>query len=248
MDQTHPYNGSLTAEQFLFYEIRIAAKYYVSGLKIDEAIERIKKDNLFQYPTERQVSRLARACYKRLDALGNDQLVHELASAPNEIAKQINLYAVMRYNRLVWEFMIQVIGEKYRNQDMNFSRKDMNAFFSRLQAQDDSVAAWSDATITKIKSVLVRMLIETGYLDGLKDTTLNPVFLCEELEGLYHQLSGFAGHRHDRETCASHADCTLLDCAWETDPQQSGGAGRDQHCRNDAQGGRACKCPSGLPR
>ena len=73
MDQTHPYNGSLTAEQFLFYEIRIAAKYYVSGLKIDEAI-------------------------------------------------------------------------------------------------------------TKIKSVLVRMLIETGYLDGLKDTTLNPVFLCEELE------------------------------------------------------------------
>ena len=100
MDQTHPYNGSLTAEQFLFYEIRIAAKYYVSGLKIDEAIERIKKDNLFQYPTERQVSRLARACYKRLDALGNEQLVHELASAPNDIAKQINLYAVMRYNRL----------------------------------------------------------------------------------------------------------------------------------------------------
>ena len=44
MDQTHPYNGSLTAEQFLFYEIRIAAKYYVSGLKIDEAIERIKED------------------------------------------------------------------------------------------------------------------------------------------------------------------------------------------------------------
>ena len=86
MDQTHPYNGSLTAEQFLFYEIRIAAKYYVRGLKIEEAIERIKKDNLFQYPTERQVSRLARACYKRLDALGNEQLVHELASAPNEIA------------------------------------------------------------------------------------------------------------------------------------------------------------------
>ena len=53
---------SYTHLQFLFYEIRIAAKYYVSGLKIDEAIERIKKNNLFQYPTERQVSRLARRC------------------------------------------------------------------------------------------------------------------------------------------------------------------------------------------
>lgn len=28
----------------------------------------------------------------------------------------------------------------------------------------------------------MRMLIETEYLDNLKDTTLNPVFLCEELD------------------------------------------------------------------
>ena len=182
MDQTHSYNGSLTAEQFLFYEIRIVAKFYIEGITIEEAVEKIKKDNLFQYPTERQVSRLARACYKRLDALENKQLIHELAFAPTEIAKQINLYAMMRYNRLVWEFMIGVIGEKYRNQDFSFSRKDMNAFFTRLQAQDDSVSAWSENTISKIKSVLIRVLIETGYLDNLKDTTLNPVLLCEELE------------------------------------------------------------------
>lgn len=182
MDQTQPYNGSLTAEQFLFYEIRIASKFYLDGKPIDEAIEIIKRDNLFQYPTERQVSRLARACYKRLDALDNKRLVEELAIAPNEIAKQINLYAMMRYNRLIWELMIQVIGEKYRNQDFGFSRKDLNAFFARLQAQDDNVASWSEATINKIKSVLVRALVETEYLDSAKDTTLNPVFLCEELE------------------------------------------------------------------
>jgi hypothetical protein len=182
MDQTHSYNGSLTAEQFLFYEIRIAAKFYIEGITIEEAVEKIKKDNLFQYPTERQVSRLARACYKRLDALENEQLIHELAFAPTEIAKQINLYAMMRYNRLVWEFMIGVIGEKYRNQDFSFSRKDINAFFTRLQAQVDSVSAWSENTISKIKSVLIRVLIETGYLDNLRDTTLNPVLLCEELE------------------------------------------------------------------
>lgn len=197
MDQTQPYNGSLTAEQFLYYEIRIASKFYLEEKTIDEAVEIIKRDNLFQYPTERQISRLARACYKRLDALDNKRLVEEISVAPNEIAKQINLYAMMRYNRLVWEFMIQVIGEKYRNQDFAFSRKDLNAFFTRLQAQDDGVASWSEATINKIKSVLVRVLIETEYLDGVKDTTLNPVLLCEELEqgikenGDYDALSAF---------------------------------------------------------
>lgn len=182
MNQRQPYNGSLTAEQFMFYEIKIASKLYLEGKSVDEAIAIITKDNLFQYPTERQISRMTRACYKRLHALDNRQLVEELAAAPREIAKQINLYAMMRYNRLVWEFMVQVIGEKYLNQDFSFSQKDLHAFLTRLQAQDDGVASWSEATISKIRSVLVHVLVETEYLDSVKATTLNPVLLCEELE------------------------------------------------------------------
>ena len=129
MDQTHPYNGSLTAEQFLFYEIRIAAKYYVSGLKIDEAIERIKKNNLFQYPTENKFPVWQELVISGWTRSATISLFTSLPLHQMRLQKQINLYAVMRYNRLVWEFMIQVIGEKYRNQDMNFTRKDMNAFF-----------------------------------------------------------------------------------------------------------------------
>lgn len=176
------YSGALTAEQFLFYEIRIASKLFLQNTPLKDAIAQITYENLFQYPTEREVSRMTRVCYRRLVALNNQMLIRELSSAPIEIAKQINLYAIMRYNRLVWDFMIQVIGEKFCTQDFSFARKDLNTFFSRLQAQNDSVASWSDNTISKIKSVLVRCLVETEYLDHPKSTTLNPVFLCEELE------------------------------------------------------------------
>ena len=55
------YYGGLTAEQFLFYEIRIVAKKYLEGKSVDEIIESIQGENLFQYPTEREISRLARA-------------------------------------------------------------------------------------------------------------------------------------------------------------------------------------------
>lgn len=182
MSNTSSYNASLTAEQFLFYEIRIASKMYLDGKRVEAAIEEIRKDNLFQYPTERQVSRMTRVCYKRLYALGNETLVRELAYAPTDIAKQINLYAIMRYSRLVREFMVSLVGEKYRSQDFNLSRKDINAFFTRLQASEDSVAAWSETTISKIKSVLVRMLVETEYLDSYKCSNLNPIFISEELE------------------------------------------------------------------
>ena len=177
-----PYNGTITAEQFLFYEMRIVSKQYLEQKPIEEIIAYIKRDNLFQYPTERMVIRIARACYKRLVALDNEKLVYEVANAPVEVAKQINLYAMMRYNRLVREFMEGLIGEKYRQQDFSYTKKDINVFFSRLQEQNDDVAVWSEQTIAKLKQVLTKCLIETEMLDSVRDTTLNPIFISEELE------------------------------------------------------------------
>ena len=176
------YNGSLTSEQFLFYEIRIVSKQYLEGKSIDEIVEIIKHDNLFQYPTERKISKLARACHRRIIALDNDKLVYELANAPVEVAKQINLYAMMCYNRLVREFMTSLIGEKYRQHDFSYSRKDINVFFSRLREQNDNIATWSEQTIAKLKQVLTKCLIETEMLDNVRACELNPIFISAELE------------------------------------------------------------------
>lgn len=176
------YNGTLTAEQFLFYEMRIVAKLYIQGKTVEEIIEEVKQNNLFQYPTERQISRLTRACYKRLIALDNANLVHELATAPAEIAKQINLYSMMCYNRLVREFMIDVVGEKYRLHDYSLTRADINMFFYHIEEQDEDVAEWSELTITKLKQVLKKCLVEIEMLDSVRSETLNPIYISEELE------------------------------------------------------------------
>ena len=44
-------------------------------------------------------------------------------------------------------------------------------FMLRLQEQDDWVASWSDNTVTKIKQVLARVLVENQYLDQWRQTT-----------------------------------------------------------------------------
>ena len=78
--------------------------------------------------------------------------------------------------------MITVIGEKYRLRDISFGRIDLNTFFLRLQEQDEVVASWSDTTITKLKQILARVLVENEYLDSTKTTKLNPVWLNSTLE------------------------------------------------------------------
>ena len=173
-------SGSLTMEQFLFYETRIVAKLMVDdGLSEEEIINRVLDENLFQFPTERKIKRIARACIRRLNGLNDPGLVGVIAHSPVEVAKQACLYAMMKQYKLVWDYMVTVIGEKYREQDFSYGRMDLNVFFMRLQEQDDEVASWSEATVKKLKSVLNRILIENEYIDGPK---LNPVLISSEVE------------------------------------------------------------------
>ncbi|MFV0503483.1 MAG: BrxA family protein [Lachnospirales bacterium] len=125
MDNTIPYIDTLTAEQFLFKEIKIP--------------------------------RITQTCYKRILSLNSTSLVEELVTAHPDIAKQINPYAMMRTYRLVWNFMILVIGNKYERLYFSFSKRDLNEFFNRLQEQNDDVSKWNSSTVTKIKQVLKKI-------------------------------------------------------------------------------------------
>ncbi len=179
-----PYKGSaqITREHFLFYEMRTTARLMREGLKDDEVIDRIVEDNLFQYPTEKSIRQMARTCVSRLSGLGDESLVEAVASQPSETAKQVCMYAMMKQYRLVWDFMITVIGEKYRMQDFSFSQMDVNVFFMQLQEQDDYVAGWSETTLKKIRQILIRVLAENEYLDNIKSDHINPVWLNPLLE------------------------------------------------------------------
>ena len=182
MDNTYPYIASLTREPFLFYEMRTTAKLLSSGMSNNDVVTQITSDNLFQYPTEKSVARMAKACLKRLAAMDDNDLVRAIAQQPTDVAKQICLYAMMKQYRLMWEFMLTVIGEKYRLKDSSFGRIDLNTYFMRLQEQDDAVATWSEGTITKLKQVLAKVLVENEYLDDIRADHLNPVYLHPILE------------------------------------------------------------------
>lgn len=182
MDNTYPYISSLTREPFLFYEMRITAKLLSSNLSEDYVVAQIVSDNLFQYPTEKSIARMAKACLKRLAAMNDIDLIKAIAEQPTDISKQICLYAMMKQSRLIWEFMLTVIGEKYRLKDNSFGKIDLNTYFMRLQEQDDTVASWSESTITKLKQVFAKVLVENEYLDDIHAKHLNPVYLHPILE------------------------------------------------------------------
>lgn len=184
MNINEPYKASFTREQFLFHEMRVIAALILDDFSDDEIIDQVYESNLFQYPTEKSVKRMARNCLKRIHLLNDNTLIDIIANGASDSAKQVCLYAMMNQYRVIYEFMVNVIGEKYRIKDFSFSKKDINVFFSRLQEQSDVVASWSDSTIQKLKQVLLKMLVDTEYLDNTKSERLNTVLIDFDLKNI----------------------------------------------------------------
>ncbi len=186
------FSGSLTREQFMFQEMRITARLSLEGLNESQILAKVEEENLFQYPTEREIKSKCRACIKRLACIADMPfIVDALANGTFQEARQAALIAMMCQSRLLSEFMISVIGEKYRRLDLTITRKDMNLFFQRLAEMDETVAGWTESTVKKIQSVIRNCLKETEYISSAQSEILLPVTLSES----FAEALTMAGHR-----------------------------------------------------
>ena len=50
------------------------------GKKYIDAVKKIERENLFQFPTERMIASISNTCHKRIQALDSEELVKILAS------------------------------------------------------------------------------------------------------------------------------------------------------------------------
>ena len=103
--------------------MRTTAKLIDAGFTEQEIIDKIITENLFQYPTERSLKLIANGCIKRLNSMQDIDLIKAIANEPVAVSKQVCLYAMMKQSRLVWDFMLTIIAEKYRVQDFNFGKQ-----------------------------------------------------------------------------------------------------------------------------
>lgn len=182
------YRGSITREQWLVNETRTIARLILDEGLTEQAdlIQAVVATNPFQYPTEREIKSITRACHRRLTALSDDpdlraRLTDLIAHGTPDQLMQTNLYAMMRDNRIVWDFMACVIARKFAALDLTLRKHEIVDFIEGLRAQDEKAARWSAATANKIRQVLTACLEQCGMYDR-KTEQLTPPLLDFDLE------------------------------------------------------------------
>lgn len=114
------------------------------------------------------------------------------------------LISIMNTDRLIHDFMITCFKDAVVLGDERLKPYELDAFFTRMQATHESIAAWQDETITRLKGTIRNYLRESGIVrsDGddlvLRRPLLDPRLIqALSSASLQDYLVTFTGRMYD---------------------------------------------------
>lgn len=161
------YRSTIKSMPYLYIETKKAASLVLKGLKDFEIKDMSVKDNIFQMKSEARKKEVASMVLKRLKAL-DEFLLNKLVNEDLDTSKQIVIYAIMKTDRLFFEFMNEVYRDKNILKEKYITDSDFNVYFQRKCEQSETVAAWKEYTFYKLKQVITRTLYEAGFIKNQK--------------------------------------------------------------------------------
>ncbi len=155
------YKSTIKARAFLYLEFKKAASLYLQGFSANEIKQKALRENIFLLNSENRIKEIASTITERIKVL-DEYLLTKITKGNLETSKQLALYAVLKTDRLFFEFMQEVYREKYLLKDYIITNKDFSLFFQRKAEQSRRVASWRDYTFYKLQQIYKKILIEAG--------------------------------------------------------------------------------------
>ncbi|MEH7119832.1 DUF1819 family protein, partial [Neobacillus vireti] len=146
-----------------------------------EIKKKVIEENVFEYKIAASLKRSVPSVIRRANVL-DGELQDFVLSGQLEMGKIINLYAIMKTDKLFFEFMNEVIKEKLDHNNYLLEKKDLNVFFTVKAEQNEKMAKWTELTVNKLKQVYLKLLFEAGVLRDKKTCELNRLLIDEDIK------------------------------------------------------------------
>lgn len=176
------YSAGLMSQSFWFIEFKKVIKLISEGKSEDEIKKMCIEENLFGAAKEYRAKRMYGYIWNRVKKL--DKTLMELfLNSDLATQKIINLVAIIRSDRLFFEFVFEVYREKNIIGTQVLEDTDANIFFKNKEIQSEDIAAWKDTTKRKLRQVYFNYLIDANLLTVVdKKKTITPPILDIALE------------------------------------------------------------------
>jgi len=176
------YSAGLISQSFWFLEFKRIVKLKSEGKTEDEIKTLCLEQNLFGAAKEYRAKRMFGYIMTRVKTL-DETMIDLFCTSDLETQKLINLVAILRCDRLFFEFVYEVYREKVLLGVPVIEDADVNIFFNGKEAQNDDVASWTDATMKKLKNCYLNFMTDANLLTVInKEKRITPPVLDIALE------------------------------------------------------------------
>ena len=162
------YSAKLTGEPFLYEESKIIAGYLLDGEDPKELRKRNLEENLIKNKKVSSIERTNSPIFRRLAVFNNDML-SEFVHGDIETSKFLLLYACMKTDRLISDFVTEVYRDKLLLRKEYIERIEIENWFEEKCILSETLRSKSETTIYKLKQVLMLILVESGIVMREKD-------------------------------------------------------------------------------
>ena len=156
------YSAGIVSYNDMYMTMKRAASLLLNSVDTDDFLQKVRNDNALGLVSERDRIRKGSELAMRLIAL-DEQLLKWLAGDDINLGRQVNLYAILRRDRLFCEFMQEV----YCDHHLAFIDKiipgDVLIFLNRKAMDSDTVASWTDYVKKRLCREYIRILVRSGY-------------------------------------------------------------------------------------
>ena len=157
------YSAKLTGEPFLYPETKIIAEYILKGFEVSTLKKKNIEENLIQYKSKSAIVRVNSAIFRRLSVL-NDEMLELFTKDDIPTSKIILLYAIMKTDKLVNDFIYEVYREKIMMMKDYIETYDIINWFDFKFSNSPNLCKVSESTKYKLKQVLLKIMVDSGLL------------------------------------------------------------------------------------
>ena len=154
------YSAGLISQSFWFIEIKKILRLIREGKREDEIKKLCIEENLFGTTNEYRAKRIYGYIWNRVKHL--DGKIIELFNESDLSTQKI--IAIMRCDRLFFEFIYEVYREKNILGTLTIEDRDANIFFRNKEVQNENIAKWTDRTKKRLKSCYFNYLIDANLI------------------------------------------------------------------------------------
>jgi len=134
----------------MFPDMKRTALLLCEGKSSDEIVGLAIEKNIYQLEKLKRRRDVPLRMIKRLATIGQP-IVAVIANGSDADAKLIAFFALMKADRLLFEYMYEVYADKHHAGHNEITDKDFLDFIERKAQSSETVAKWSVSNLTNIR-------------------------------------------------------------------------------------------------